>query len=287
MKKVDFEISFLVIGAMKSGTTTFNKIAGSHPDVFLLDDEPRFWYSDAKYQDGNGLGDYEDWFHRHGLGNEKIVGESSGYYSWVTRFPDLPNRLVRHFPHVKIVYLVRDPIDRLISHYRWELANGVPLGSLKKALRDRAYLLDMSLYETQLAKYLEVLPEQQIFVLQFERFIESPEEEIQRFWAWVGAGSHQVTSIDQFHENQTEGRMRDSMALQYGKTILKRLHLLKFSRSLFGGRLSNLLKTKRSLEVSPEQLAGFQELDPLRVEAREFARKWDLDTTLWKSSCPA
>lgn len=281
MLEEKFQLDFLVIGAMKCGTTTFNELAGRHPDLFLLDEEARFWFSDSRYSDGSGLSWYRDWFREHGRQSECVVGESSGYYGWPTKYPEMPARMAKHFPNLKLVYLARDPLRRLISHYNWQLANGVALRAPVSAIRQHSYLVEMSLYHTQLGKYLEWFPREAVKVILFEDLVEAPNITVRDFWRWVGVDDRVKIQSEATHFNPTGGRMRDTRFLQF----VRGLPGFESCASRVGPELRSLakraLKTKRPLQYDWEAMRHTDAFRDIRSDAERFVAQWNLDPKLW------
>src|SRR5262245_46073038 len=113
--------TFLVIGAMKGGTTALHTYLGSHPDVFMSDlKEPHFFSSGLGWDKG------EEWYCSlfTEAGSATAVGESSTSYS---KFPDVrhvPERAISLIPDLRVVYLVRDPIERIRSQYLHHVVMG-------------------------------------------------------------------------------------------------------------------------------------------------------------------
>jgi hypothetical protein len=100
------EPDFLIIGAMRAGTSWLSGALHSHPDVYMPDYEP-FYFSD------NPLGWTFDQYCALFLqgNNIRVVGEKSSKYDLHVA------KIVDKLPHIKLFYIVRDPFDRLISHY--------------------------------------------------------------------------------------------------------------------------------------------------------------------------
>ena len=106
--------NFIIIGAAKSATTTLTTILPKHPDIFISKPkEPKFfgryyskgwdWYAN-RFSDGQGLA---------------LRGEGSTMYtSQMKAFKDTPELMHRHLPKLKLIYIVRHPLDRIVSQWR-------------------------------------------------------------------------------------------------------------------------------------------------------------------------
>jgi hypothetical protein len=159
-----------VIGALKAGTTSLHFYLDQHPDVSMSRvKEPHHF---ARPEDGPYPGrvetreDYEVLFDA----SASARGESSPTYSLFPRHKEVPERIAAAVPDARIIYLVRDPVDRVISHYMHERAV-VGLGrSFEEEIGDlsspttNSYIYP-SLYAMQLERYLQVFPESQVRVV--------------------------------------------------------------------------------------------------------------------------
>ena len=108
--------NFVIIGAMKSATSTLYEQLQRQPGIFLPElKEPNF-FSD-QYARG------WDWY--AGLFAEArasdIVGEASTHYTKLPTYPETVSRMWDHLPDAHLIYVMRDPIDRLVSQYIHQL----------------------------------------------------------------------------------------------------------------------------------------------------------------------
>jgi hypothetical protein len=162
--------TFFIIGAAKSGTTSLAYYLGLHPEIHMSPvKEPHFF---AGPENGlpypksrvDRLEDYERLFETDLL----VRGEASPSYSQYARRTGVPARIKESVPDAKLVYIVRDPIARTISHYGHWSATG-ERRSLRDSLADAESLTNIytcgGRYATQLEQYLQVFPQEQILVL--------------------------------------------------------------------------------------------------------------------------
>lgn len=105
---------FIIIGAMKSGTSTLHSNLQMHPGIGMSElKEPH--YFDKNFDKSIS------WYSQQFTGNKPINGESTPGYTWAHLYPDVPKRIHETIPDVKLIYLLRDPIDRIISHLHHDL----------------------------------------------------------------------------------------------------------------------------------------------------------------------
>src|ERR1700722_5627445 len=100
---------FIVIGAMKSATTTLHEQLARQPGLFMCrPKEPNFFSDDENYS--RGWGWYEAMFRP--AAPEDLRGESSTHYTKLPSYRRTVDRMVHDLPRLKFIYVMRHPIDR-------------------------------------------------------------------------------------------------------------------------------------------------------------------------------
>ena len=169
---------YLVIGAMKCGSSTVCGFLEDHPDTFMVPRlEPDFFARDEMWARGRGW--YASLFEDAEPG--QLRGEGSNRYIAGAAHPRVAERLHGHAPEAKLVLMVRHPIERIVSAWtqmRVDRGDGVP-STVDRAVRERHdSLVDPSLYWKNLAPFRERFPPERIFV----GFMEDMAREPERFW---------------------------------------------------------------------------------------------------------
>ena len=153
--------NLVVIGAMKCGTSSLHYYLGLHPEIQMSREKELNFFLEA-HNWPLGLEWYRSWF----APQYKVRGETSPGYTAHPQHAGVPERMHALLPHAKIIYLVRDPADRLISHYLHNLTEGKEARPLAEALRDPYnHYMQRSRYARQLERYLAFYPMSQILVL--------------------------------------------------------------------------------------------------------------------------
>lgn len=106
-------IDFLLIGAQKSGTTSLWRHIAAHPQIFVPATKEVEFFSDPRRFE-RGVEWYWDTFFSNAP-KRACKGEATTQYMM---FPEVPGRIRNAFPDVKLLALLRNPIDRAYSHYR-------------------------------------------------------------------------------------------------------------------------------------------------------------------------
>jgi hypothetical protein len=154
--------TFIVIGSMKSGTTSLASYLGAHPGVFMTTPkEPQYFCDPRNHQ--RGLEWYRSLF-ADGA-HAAARGEASTHYSRALEYGGVPERMVSVVPNVRLLYLLREPIARIQSHYRSEAGRHGEKRPIDEAVTDDPRYLDTSSYAAQLERYLEHFDPSQVLVL--------------------------------------------------------------------------------------------------------------------------
>ena len=110
---------FLVIGGQRCGTTSLFRALLAHPQIRRAQLHKGVNYFDLDYARG------ESWYRGHfparSTADDLRVFDASGYYMF---HPQAPGRIVRDLPGVRLIAMVRDPVERAYSAFKHELARG-------------------------------------------------------------------------------------------------------------------------------------------------------------------
>jgi len=122
---------FFIVGAQRCGTTYLYHLLDQHPEIEMarpVRPEPKFFLDDAAF--GRGLSAYAGFF--AGKPGARLRGEKSTSYLGSDTAAD---RIAAAFPKARILVLVRDPVERALSHWRFSVANGVETLPAEEAFR--------------------------------------------------------------------------------------------------------------------------------------------------------
>jgi hypothetical protein len=145
--------NFIVIGAMKAGTTSLFHYLQAHPEAYLSPlKEVEFFVAEKNWK--RGL----DWYRAQFAGasdDVRAIGEASTAYTKYPEFKGVPERIANCIPDVRLIYVVRDPIERIRSQYQHRVLAGAERAPLDLAvLRDERYV-NCSRYAMQVERYLQ------------------------------------------------------------------------------------------------------------------------------------
>jgi hypothetical protein len=176
--------NFIVIGAMKSGTTSLFHYLQAHPQVFMSPlKEVDFFAEGGNW--GRGL----DWYRRQFDGaapGATAIGEASTSYSKYPEYDGVPQRIADTLPDVRLIYVVRDPVERIRSHYQHRSLIGAEREPLEQAVLNDPRYVDCSRYAFQIEQYLKVFPRERLLTVSSEDLRSKRAETIRRIYGFIG-----------------------------------------------------------------------------------------------------
>ena len=187
--------NLFLIGAMKSGTSYLRKLLMAHPDIFMCEPDEPSWFVDPRdlraiwpdmWERGLWRSEarYLELF--RAAGDAAILGEASTGYTKLPLAPGVAERIADFNPAARFLYLMRDPVERAISHY-WHMArHHAEHRSPAEAFRLDPQYLAFSDYAMQLRPYLDRFGRDRILVLTHERLVADPPSVIGGVYEWLG-----------------------------------------------------------------------------------------------------
>lgn len=211
---------FLIIGAMKAGTTSLYHNMVKHPKII-----PALWkeiyFFDSRYSKGL------DWYRVHfsirsqkRLGEfARITGEASPSYLY---HPHAARRVREHLPDVRLIVLLRNPVNRAYSHYQHEVIRGgetrsfeeaveqeeaLLSGELDKIMKDEHYYsknymrrsyLNRGIYVDQLKTWMHYFDREQFLILRSEDFFENQPSVLQRVYDFLDLPDWQPDTLRKY-----------------------------------------------------------------------------------------
>jgi Sulfotransferase domain len=206
--------NFLVIGAMKGGTSSLYRYLREHPQVFMPSvKEPLFFSRNWN----RGIEWYERLF--DGAGQVVAIGEASTEYTTYPHTPRVPMRIAKLLPEVRLVYLVRHPIERMMSEYHYNLVRGVERDpSADRALLGDSTYCNVSRYAMQIEQYLEHFSREQLLVLRSEDLKNDRVRTLSRVYKFLGVDSSwQPSDLWQDFHTSAEQRPRRPVDFAFRK----------------------------------------------------------------------
>lgn len=176
---------FMIIGASKAGTTSMHYYLDQHPGITMSYPKETNFFTRDDYMDAL------DWYSSCFADVPGLRGEASPRYAAYPRNKHVPERIFAVVPQVKIILLVRDPIERCESHYYHNYFNRSESRGIDQTFAEWEDLGDpliaSSKYAMQLEQYLPYFPMSQIMIVDNHDLRESRDETMSSVFAFVGA----------------------------------------------------------------------------------------------------
>lgn len=203
---------------MKSGTTTLHHLLAAHPSVYIPDPEIHFYCIDDivqlpdaftyrnrnwNYPDYDAyFDDYLEWYASFfkEAKPDQLIGEDSTVY---LASPRSPERIAALLPDVKLLFILRDPVARMYSHYWHLVRTGRAYRRFEHILQYAPeVLLERSRYRAQLKRFYDVFPSDQIKVLLFEELIRQPKIVMKSVCKYLGTSPIPEEAFSEAHRNR-------------------------------------------------------------------------------------
>jgi len=211
--------SFIVIGAQRCGTTSLWEYVRLHPEIGVPV-KKEIHYFDHFYN--KGIKWYEGKFHRC---KERVIGEASPFY---ILHPRCPERIAKECVDVKLIVLLRNPVDRAYSHYQHEIhlpraqrrehlnSFGEALskeeqrieGEYERLLVEKFYrsppLINFTykirgVYVDQLRRWFHYFDKSRILIIQSEYFYQSTNKVLEEVWKFLDVSPFRIGNCRQYN----------------------------------------------------------------------------------------
>jgi len=150
--------------------------------------EPGFFVEELSLNKGDA------WYYKlfADAGNAIYVGESSTHYTKLPTYKGVPERIRKFCQDPRFIYIMRDPIERTISHYWHNVRMAGEHRSMINAIKANSEYTDFSYYAMQLKAYFNIFGQDKFYVLTFENLIKNPDAELRQLLDWLNLESRQL-----------------------------------------------------------------------------------------------
>lgn len=176
---------WIIIGAMKAATSSLHRYLAEHPRIATSTPKELDFFIEPRYSE-KGI----DWY-RQQFGHPPdalSAGESSVNYTKCHEFGGVAERMHRHVPDAKLIYVLRDPIERIESQWVHAVGAGKWRGDFASAVRDpeTSPMVQTSRYWTQLDQYLACYDADQIRIMSYEALSADPRAAVREVLEFIG-----------------------------------------------------------------------------------------------------
>jgi len=274
----------LIIGGIKCGTTSLFRYLSEHPQIApCAETEPKFF--NRRYSKGadyyNSLWDWET------VGQRIALEATPSYTRFTTRNPENSAENIAEFQQLegadfKFIYLVRDPVDRIESHYNHsQIYPRTKVIPISEGVDPE--LIEISKYASQIEEYYKRFPAESILMLNFEDFKQKTQTTLEKICVFLEIDpDYQFNKIDVVYNSQ-EQRRNVSFP---GLSLLEKAGLKNSVSTLLSEdkkqTLRRLLGQKPSrVSFSPEHRSYI--LDALKDDLTHLNATYGIDVSRWKN----
>lgn len=212
------KVNFLIIGAAKSATTSLSNALSRHPDIcFSHLKEPQF-FSKTDWRDH--IKSYHSLFKKEA----KLYGEGSTNYTKHPSFnKNIHDDIFEYNSEMKLIYIMRHPVDRIISHYIHAYNRGYETSNdIDTSVMSNQHYIDTSRYGMQITPYIERFGRDHILLLFFDDFTSNPQHVLDVTFKFLNVEPIAVHKKD-LDSNKSFNRRVLHYKYDHPKTLLDKL----------------------------------------------------------------
>ena len=212
-------VDFMVIGAQKCGTSSLAGQLAQHPQIcFCSKKEPGYFDRTEDWE-----ATLDEYHKLYSPAAGQICGEASTMYTFIPEWQGTHARLAAYNPDLKLIYMMRQPVERIISQYSHRLVRGTVRDDAEIAVfADPAYV-NRSRYAVQIRPYLELFGPEKVLLLIFEEYTHDPLSILGRIAEFLDVRPDAFQSVDLTarHRSAREWYLRDSYRKMQSSTVLR------------------------------------------------------------------
>ena len=306
---------FMILGTQKGGTNSLYNYLGQHPQILSAIQKEIHFFSLHYHK---GIDWYRAQFPSTADGNLLRAGEGTPYYLF---HPCVPGRVCNHFPQMKFIVLLRNPTDRAISHYYWEVNLGyemLPLeeaiareserleGEAEKLLADESYYsynhqhysyLSRGIYIEQLQNWMNFFGREQFLILKSEDLFSRPAGAVNRVFEFLGLPAYELTNYKKYNVGDYRAigpQIRQQIAEYFRPHNDKLVEFLGEDFVWKEEEIAGELPGEDSPSAPPEDVAASAvflsankvEKTPMQEPKIDYEGAWDEYVKHWQSTAP-
>jgi len=271
---------FIVIGAMRAGTTTLQGLLSNIDQISLARmKETDFFIKEKNFS--RGLSWYTAQFDK----SKKIWGEISPSYTKRDVFKGVPERVFKANPKTKLIYILRDPIDRAISQYQFSYLFGQKMPTPENffSSHEGQHIIDTSRYAYQIKPWIETFGRNSILFIDFKFLCDAPQDQINQITKFLG-----LDDTKSFKFNDRENTSENLGATPLWYLELRNTKIVTTLRALLPRKVAKMIKSfvskKNPTRKAPElPETVIQEMKKvLKNDAKELRKISGMTFSHWK-----
>ena len=253
--KQHFKPNFFIPGAAKSGTTSLHELLDTHPDISMSKEkEPVYWNNKLFNEFENlEISRYLNLFEQE----VKIKGESTTSYMYYDNF--IKNVKDNFHQPPKFIFILRNPIDRYISHYNWLKGLGKEKRRIDKIIEEERYLdfkeyndypkqyYQFGLYYKWISRFIENFGKENIKIVTFEKLISERLNILNSCYEFLGVSK--MDSVNFIKSNKTNKVIFPSMYHFLRKSSIGKMKYTSISKYFLPKKIRTKIKSLMKIAI--------------------------------------
>ena len=253
--KEHFKPNFFIPGAAKSGTTSLHELLNTHPDISMSKEkEPVYWNNKLFNEFENlEISRYLNLFEQ----DVKIKGESTTSYMYYDNF--IKNVKDNFHQPPKFIFILRNPIDRFISHYNWLKGLGKEKRRIDKIIEEERCLdfkeyndypkqyYQFGLYYKWISRFIENFGKENIKIVTFEKLISERLNILNSCYEFLGVSK--MDSVNFIKSNKTNKVIFPSMYHFLRKSSIGKMKYKSISKYFVPKKIRTKIKSLMKIAI--------------------------------------
>ncbi len=242
----------VILGAMKCGTSTLQAQLASQPGVFMsTPKEPNYFSNDEIFAQGQNW--YEGLFANAAPGDLK--GEASTHYTKLPTYPQTLPRMQAVLRTPRLIYMIRNPMVRAVSHYIHEWTEGRLGADAPAAFQQTPEITAYGCYGMQIAPFAAAYGADRILLTSLEQIKADPDTAFGQISAFLGLPADAAWIHDLPAQNVSVARVR---RLPFHGLLIDNPVATGLRRAVVPKSLRNWVRARRAMATRPEIPADLQ-----------------------------
>jgi hypothetical protein len=236
---------FLIIGAMKSGTTTLAAQLGEQKGIFMtVPKEPNFFSDDEVFARGR------DWYASlfADAAPDELKGEASTHYTKLPTYPQTVARAQTVLDAPRLIYMIRNPVERAVSHFIHEWSQGVMSDDMIAEFERNREIIEYGRYGMQIRPWIEAFGRDAIHLTSLEAMQADPQGVLAEVAAFIGHAEPVSWVEARARENASAERIRK---FPLYNLLIENPLASNLRRALVPRRLRERIKRARQMRERP------------------------------------
>lgn len=210
----------MIVGVQKAGTTSLARLLSKHPDIYLPSRKELHFFDDRQLSDSRNYRLYHSFYFNYR--GQRMVGEATPSYLYA---PYAASALKEYNPRLKLIIVLRNPIDRAFSQYNMNIRLGIETLPFDEALKceeqrlvghrmdygrgtvaNRYSYKERGLYALQIQKLLSYFPADQLCVLKYEHLVADYLVTLRQVYQFLNVGYFFIENV-RMNTNTRAGTM--------------------------------------------------------------------------------